>query len=60
MADSEEKTAYWIRKKIDKRHYSYFCNHCGKKSRFYKSLYCGNCGFRMVDDVVLNEIGDVI
>lgn len=55
-----DRTAYWIRIKKDKTHYSYICNHCNKKSRFYKAPYCGNCGYQMVDDVVLDEKGDVI
>lgn len=43
--------AYWIRTRKDKTHYDYKCSNCGKKSRFYKSIFCPSCGFRMADYV---------
>jgi len=40
--------AYWIRKKEDKSHYSYYCSNCNTKSRFRMSKYCPECGYKMV------------
>ena len=55
-----EKLSYWVRTQLDKTHYRYSCYECKKSSRFYKFPYCPFCGRRMVEDVVLNERGDVL
>ena len=42
----------WVRKRLDKSHYSYYCNRCGHESRFYKSNYCHYCGAKMQKEEV--------
>lgn len=42
--------AYWIRKKIDKSHYNYYCNHCYYKSKQTKSKFCPGCGYLMSEE----------
>lgn len=37
----------WVRKKVDKRHYHYFCSKCGCCSKYRKSNFCPDCGRRM-------------
>lgn len=40
----ERLGAVWIRKKIDERHYHYFCSRCGYCSKYRMSKYCPDCG----------------
>ena len=46
----EQNTGYWTKQKTDKTHYIYICSICGGKTRFTKSLYCKDCGSRMVEE----------
>lgn len=39
--------SYWIKKKVDYRHYHYFCSKCGCCSKYKKSNYCPDCGRKM-------------
>ena len=41
---------YWTKQKTDKTHYVYICSICGGKTRFTKSLYCKDCGSRMIEE----------
>lgn len=48
--DEPAKIAHWIRKKVDKYHYDYYCDHCFYKSPFKKSNFCPDCGFLMAKE----------
>lgn len=53
-AGRDKPEAYWIKKKVDKRHYHYFCSKCGCCSKYKKSNYCPDCGRKMEADHVKN------
>ena len=49
------KISSWQTVKRDKSHYYYSCENCGCISRYKKSIYCPECGSRMIDKVAGNE-----
>ena len=50
VEEPDARIAHWIRKKVDKTHYNYYCDHCNYKSEFRKSVFCPGCGYIMSEE----------
>ena len=46
-AQKNKPEAYWIRKRVNERHYHYYCSKCGYHSRYKKGNFCSDCGRKM-------------